>query len=303
MMKLFLKQALLLFSILFIIDKGACFLLDKAESLEYDTRLTSVLKGQINKDLIVIGSSRGSGNIIASQLEQETGYMCYNLSYQGANILYQEFILKTLLKYNKAPKKLIIAIDNPYTFRNETSLHFRTDRLFPLSKNNYINDVLITQGERSRASKYFYLLRVSGSMFRMKTVNPPRLDPFEACGSRPIVLESKKDLVFDDIKTAYSKDLEAQSHIQAFKRIQALCQFNSIDVTFVFPPNFQVFNSGFYNRFNTLVLPENKVFVYDTLNPNYKNKKYFYDASHLTKSGASLFTSDLSVFINQNKTD
>ncbi|GAL81824.1 hypothetical protein JCM19274_383 [Algibacter lectus] len=179
-MKQFLKHIILFGAILFIVDKGAYFILNKTSELEYDKRLENLLEGKMNKALFVFGSSRGSGNIIASQLQKETGYSSYNLSYQGANILYQEFILKTLLEFNNTPKKIIIAIDNPYEFNDKTTLQFRNDRLYPLSKYNYINNQLIRLGERSLLSKGLYFARVSGSMFRMKTVGPPKFKSF--CG-------------------------------------------------------------------------------------------------------------------------
>ena len=299
--KRFLKHIMLFASIFFIIDKGAYFILNKTSELEYDKRLEDVLEGNMNKDIFVLGSSRGSGNIIASQLERETGYSSYNLSYQGANILYQEFVLKTLLKFNTTPKKVIIAIDNPYEFNEETTLHFRNDRLYPLAKYDYINNQLIAQGERSVLSKVLYLTRLNGSMFRMKAVKSPGLNPFESCGSRPIILIPKDGLVYDCEVVEYSKSIETQSYVDAFNSIKLICKAHDIDLIFVFPPNFKVFNNSFKKRFDQLVSLENKVFVYDTLNTVYKNTKYFYDASHLTKEGAEVFTSEISTFINQNK--
>ncbi|GAL81825.1 hypothetical protein JCM19274_384 [Algibacter lectus] len=108
-------------------------------------------------------------------------------------------------------------------------------------------------------------------------------------------------MVYDNERVVYSKTVEAQNYLDAFKNIQLICKENGIDLIFVFPPNFQVFNSSFYDRFNKLVNRENKIFVYDTLNTVYKDKNYFYDGSHLTKGGAEIFTSELSVFINATK--
>jgi hypothetical protein len=128
-MKRFLKNSILFIILFFIIEKGTYYFLYKSPEREYDKRLENVINGKVNKDLIVLGSSRGSGNIIASQIEKETGLSSFNLSYQGANIIYLEFILKTLLKFNKAPSKVLLAIDNPAEFTKVSTLNFRFDRL------------------------------------------------------------------------------------------------------------------------------------------------------------------------------
>jgi hypothetical protein len=41
------------------------------------------MDGKINKDIIFNGSSRGARDIIASQIERETGQTAYNLSYDA----------------------------------------------------------------------------------------------------------------------------------------------------------------------------------------------------------------------------
>ena len=38
--------------------------------------------------------------------------------------------------------------------------------------------------------------------------------------------------------------------------------------------------------------------MYDTTNEIYKNKVFYYDESHLTRRGASIFTREISTFIN-----
>ncbi|WP_147678598.1 hypothetical protein [Algibacter pacificus] len=296
-MKTFFKNITFFGSVFFVLAQCSYFILDRASSLEYDKRLEMLMEGEINKELLVFGSSRGSGNILAAQLEKETGFSSYNLSYQAANLLYQEFILKTVIAYNNPPKKIVMAIDNPAEFNGNTGMRFRNDRLFPLSKYNYINSELINQDKRTVLSKLLYIDRVSTNMFKTTKVNPPSLNPFESCGSRPIILKPKGELVYSKVLPDYSIHVETASYIQAFKNMQSICKKNNIQIIFVFPPNFMVFNSNFYNRFKQLMFPENKVFVYDTLNPAYKNDRYFYDVSHLTKDGAKIFTTEISQFI------
>jgi hypothetical protein len=132
----------------------------------------------------------------------------------------------------------------------------------------------------------------------MKAVEPPTLNPFESCGSRPVLRESRKDLIFLEDLNTYSIENEKLEYIAAFKEIQRICQLKNIQLYFVFSPNYHVFNSKFENRLKTLMLPENKMMVYDSLNPIYQNKDYFYDVSHLRKNGAKVFTSEISAYLN-----
>ena len=103
-MKKFIIQ-ILVFSITFILfEKVFYVFLYVSPKLEKDKRLEYVLNGNMNKDLIVLGSSRGARNVIASQIEDSLTISTYNLSYPGSDIEFHEFLLRSLIKYNKKPK-------------------------------------------------------------------------------------------------------------------------------------------------------------------------------------------------------
>ena len=148
-MKRFLLHIALFVLLFLIIDQIFYVFIAHAPKKEYDQRLQQVLDGQMNKDVIILGSSRGANNIIAKQLEDSTGWSAYNLSYRGSNIEFQEFLLKTLLKYNQPPKYLLLVIDNESEFKTVSTLNFRYDRLFPLKNYAYINDYLISHHKQN----------------------------------------------------------------------------------------------------------------------------------------------------------
>ena len=104
-MKQFSKHITIFFVLFFIVEKGICFFVNNAPKKEFDNRLELVLNGKINKEVIILGSSRGANNIYAKQLEDSINQSVYNLSYLGSDVTFHEFILKTLIKYNKPPKK------------------------------------------------------------------------------------------------------------------------------------------------------------------------------------------------------
>lgn len=60
-----------------------------------------VIKGQINSDVIILGSSIGARGILAEQIEDQSNFSAFNLVYPGSNIKFHEFVLSTYLSVNK----------------------------------------------------------------------------------------------------------------------------------------------------------------------------------------------------------
>jgi hypothetical protein len=301
-MKKFLIRIFLFGLIFFVIDKLFYVFLYTAPHLEVDKRLELLLEGKINKEVVVLGSSRGAYNIIAGQIEKETGLKAYNISYAGSTIEFHLFLLKTLLKYNNKPEIVILSIDNPYEFLYAKSYDFRYDRLYPLEKYNYINQELINQNDKSKLSWFLCLARLNKSTmsFRKKEVVPE--SPILACGSMPFLEGfSKKDLVFNGNQKPYPIAEELEEKKKQFREFQHICHINKIKLVYCFAPNFKTYDSALKKRIEAISLPEDKFFVYDTTNLKYKNKEYFHDDSHLNIKGAKIFTSELSKFINLNK--
>lgn len=301
-MKKFLIRVVLFGLVFFVLDKIFYIFLYTAPQLETDKRLELLLDGKINKEVIVMGSSRGAYNIIASQIEKETGKSAYNISYEGSNVQFHLFLLKTILKFNKKPETIVLSIDNPYEFLNEKTLNFRYDRLYPLEKYNYINDELIKQNDKSKLSWFFCLARLNRSNLTFAKKAPPVDSPMLSCGSTPFVKDSdKKEFIFNPTSERYPLEKELKDKKEAFLALQQLCYSNKITLIYCFAPNFRAYNPIVENRIRSMSRPENKFFVYDTTNLKYKNKEYFHDESHLNINGARLFTSELSKFINLNK--
>ncbi|WP_289663002.1 hypothetical protein [Flavobacterium panacagri] len=301
-MKRFLLRVALFCLIFFIIDKLFYVLLYNAPKLEADNRLELLLNGKINKEVIIMGSSRGAYNIIAGQIEKETGKTAYNISYAGSNIQFQLFLLKTLLRYNNAPKIIILSIDNPYEFLDVKSLEYRFDRLYPLEKYNYINDELIRQNDKSELLRFLYLGRINRSSFTFTKKKMPIESPILPCGSMPFAVEAgKNNFKFEKKQERYPIEKELKDKREAFLEFQKICKEKNIKLMYCFAPNFRVYNSVLANRIKSISLPENLLYVYDTTDLRYKKIEYFHDESHLNIEGAKLFSNELSKFINLGK--
>ena len=297
-MKQFLKYIALFAFIFFVIEKLAWFVLENGPKKQVDRRIEKVVNGGMNKDLIVLGSSRGIGNIIAKQLQHETQLSCYNLSYHGSNVNFHEYILETLLKYNSKPKIVVLSIDNPSQFVEAETLSFRNDMLKPFTKYNCINKVLIEHEETSFVSNFLFSARLHKSHLLFEKKQPHKNNPVDSLGTRPLLEKTSLYLFYDKNVKPYDKSKEQPEKLKAFKNIQTLCRTNEIELVYAISPSFNAFNYNFYNRFKKMV-EEKNVMVYDTLRPEYKNTFYYFDYSHLLKNGATLFTSEISDFINK----
>ncbi len=300
-MKQFIKRILLFIVIFFILEKVSWFIVAAAPAKQFDRRIEALVNGNIEKDLIILGSSKGADNILACQLEEETGLKTFNLGYQGSNVNFHEFILKTLVKFNKNPKKVILVIDNPSQFIEDKTIIYRTDMLQPFTKYNYINNSLVKSGTNSKLSYIFYLSRLHKTHFLWDKKSASKNNPLDSCGSMPLLKGQDMKLVYNKTNKSYNQNEEDALKIKAFKSIQNICKQNHIELIYAFSPSFRAFNNDFYRRFKMLLTSEANVIIYDTLKPQYKNPKYFYDYSHLLKNGASIFTSEISTFINSNK--
>lgn len=300
-MKRFLIHIILFGLLFFLVEKGTYFLLNNAKNNQADKRLEYVLEGQMHKDIIIFGSSIGAGNILAGEIEKVQSLTTYNLSYHGSDAVFHKFLLEALLKYNQAPKNVILVIDNPFYFK-KGALKFRNDVLKPLSKYNYINHQLIENQEQSYYSKFLYLGRLDKDMIRFKREKENNRNPLDDFGSQPLINLERHPLEIEVLKDNYSYEVEEPLKVEAFKRIQQLCKENDIKLVCVFTPSFRSHNTVFIKRFKTLINKDvSSVFVYDISNPAYMNKSNYYDNAHLNYKGAKIFTFELNNYLSALK--
>lgn len=106
---------MLLYALEPFIDYG----LESIESSDYK-EWKNILDGNINADVIVMGSSRGKVSYDTEILEQGLGLKVYNLSFDGGSYNLQNIKLKAYLKHNKKPKLIIQNID---------IVHFQTSKI------------------------------------------------------------------------------------------------------------------------------------------------------------------------------
>lgn len=304
-MKKFIIQILFFIIAFFLFEKAFYIFLYFSPKLEKDKRLEYVLNGNMNKDLIILGSSRGARNIIASQIEDSLNISCYNLSYPGSNIEFHEFILRALIKYNRGPKILLLVVDDPHELLHHKPLQFRLDRLYPLVKYKYINNEMIIRKEKNFLSKFLILARINKQNFDLRQKQYSKFDTLKSCGSMPISFQKNGFEYYnnDNKENKYNYDIgnEVAEKKVALEKIQNLCLSNGIKLVIVYPPNLSGHNLSFNSRIEELTKLANFYIKNDTTNYAYKNKKYFHDEVHLNTNGARIFTNDIINKMKKNK--
>jgi hypothetical protein len=296
----FAAKLLLFVAIFLIYDKIFILLCNRSAEAEVDKRLEYLIKGEINKDIIITGSSRGSRDIIAGQIEDETGLSTYNLCYPGSNVEFHEFILRTLVKFNRPPKLVLLVVDDSTELLADETVIFRKDRLYPLVKYSYIWKELAKKEDKDIFFSNFLVLHKLNKYnfdFREKRFTP--LDTIMNCGSMPISWQREgRHWYYVTGERLYMANNEVVEKVDAYKAIIKICRINKINLVVVFPPNYQTHSKSFENRIKELSGENAFFYIYNNENPLYRNKDYFYDEGHLIRKGAIDFTNELIPFIN-----
>ena len=291
---------LFLFAVLFLAyDKIFLLVANRSAEVEADKRLENVIMGKINSDIVILGSSRGSRGILAGMIEKETGISTINLCYPGSNVEFHEFVLRTLLKYNKPPKTLALVVDDSISFLPDTTVVFRRDLLYPLVKYPHVREELIKLGYKDKyISKFLVLHQLNKANFDLREKVFTPLDTVSECGSMTISWQQPGlEWYYITREKPYRTDDEIISYIHAFQKIIETCAVNNIKLVIVFPPLYRVHSASFENRIRQLGGHYPVYYVYNTENPAYKNKDNFFNRGHLRINGARIFTAELTEFL------
>lgn len=298
-MKNFLIKVGLFFLIFFMFDKAFLLVEQISPEKEIDKRLEFVVKGEMNKDVIIVGSSRGARNIIAEQIESDTSLSTYNLSYPGSNIDFHEFIIRLLLKNNAPPKILILAMDEEAQFKLNNSIRFRYDRLYPLVKYEDILNELIIRGKKNKLlTDFFVLSRLNNSNFDLRKKEYTHLDTIRKCGSMPLSFQIK-DYQFNYKKNElqYNPKDDSPLLLSAYSKIENLCKEHNIILLNAIPPNYRERSKSF-ERHIRKITNNSKTHFYNEQNPIYKVSSYYANFGHLNTKGAFIFTSEITELVN-----
>ncbi|MCK5691771.1 MAG: hypothetical protein KAI08_02950 [Bacteroidales bacterium] len=303
-MKKFALRLLLFAAIFLIYDKLFIIVARRSAEAEVDKRLEYLVRGEINKDIIIAGSSTGSRDILAARVEEETGHSIYNLCFPGSGVEFHEFVLNTLIEFNEAPRIVLLMVDDDVELINHPPLIFRKDRLYPLVQYPPIWKELARQENTAPFfSSFIVLQRLTKYNFDLRQKSFTPMDTVIACGSMPVSWK-RDDLILEygTGERIYDIEKEIPEKVEAFKGIIETCHANNIRLVLVFPPIFQAHSLSFENRIRQLAGEGVDYYVYNTENKNYRDEDYFNDETHLMRDGAMIFTDEIIQYLKSEIT-
>ena len=296
-----LLKILLLFAGVFLVyDKFFLLIAKRSAEAEVDKRLEYLVKGEINADIVFIGSSRGARAIIADQVEKETGLSAYNLCYPGSNVEFHEFLIRTMIEFNNTPKMVFLVVDDDTEFEYDNAIIFRKDRLYPLVKYSYIWKELAERVNRDKFfSRFLIINRLSKYNFDLSGKKFTPLDTIMERGSMPISWQSNiNDRYLKADEGSYTREDEVKEYVDAYQEIIKTCKLHNTPLVVVFPPLLREHSASFEKRIKELGDANTHYFVYDMDNPRYRNKDYFHDGGHLIREGAEIYSNEVVEYID-----
>ncbi len=273
-----------------------------------------ILGGQLNSDLVILGSSRAYVSYDPLIIEKTTGLSSYNLSFNAGSYNLQGLKFESYLKKNKHPLVIIQNIDLthfsksnyipegfqflPYLDNNKLSLglseinsDYSWNHYIPLFKYNPYKSFLV-KGLFSLVGKEYSILPTNKgfapkiNIFKKDEHNLRRLREL-ASDTANIQLFRKKLLITKEFLQKYKNDSTKIFLVWAPEYKERLEIITSI-VNPVKQDIVQMVSNmpGIY-------------FLDFSEDPINLKKEYFYDTFHLNEKGATLFSTKLSVEIDR----
>ena len=267
---------------------------------QFDTRILSVLNGELKSDVLIFGSSRAARDISPSEVERLTGFTTYSLSFPGTNVDFQETVLELVLDSGNLPTKIVLVFDDPFEVQDHSAITYRYDYLYPYIWFDSVNDILCENGKRncvmSFVSKsYAENLNVEEALNyfdegKLKDEPLTKVDLKDGSMLLDFDAETFEGVGYSYKKEVYDESLESINLSEKLKEFISLCKEKSIDLYVVFPPLYRVSTEGFVDRMKEIIGAYPKYFEYQDF---IREKKFFYDMHHLNKEGAVLFSKEI----------
>ncbi len=258
-----------------------------------------IYSGNIDADIAIYGSSRSWVHVSPEILEDSLGIKAYNFGIDALNFKFQYFRHQQYLKYNKKPNTIIISADI-FSFEKEGGF-YNHEQILPYMLWSY--DYLKNRNlfsEYSTTSYILPLVRYSGEIFdilfdiNLKNTTLTRIKGYMGMNRKWTgELESAKKEV-GSLKIVVNKEL-----LELFDLFLTECKKDNIKVIITYSPEYIEGKSFIENREEIMNIWESFANKHDLLYLDYTsdsicyNRDYFYNATHLNKTGSELFSAKL----------
>lgn len=276
---------------------------------EYST-WNDLYDGKVNSDIVVYGSSRAWCHISPKIIEDKLNLKSYNLGINGHNFWLENFRHTVLLENNAKPKLILFSLDI-FTLQKKKELYNSEQFLPYMLWNNPIRRVTESYVGFNTYDYYIPLVRYYSKMlvlqktmsFSMGLLNNPvtRVKGYKG-------KDKSWNSDFDKAKKNRKKyEILVDSKTQLlFEQFLVECKKKNIKLIFVYTPEYIEGQKFVKNREGIMSLYTNYSKKFQIPFYDYSKdiisfqKKYFYNASHLNKTGAELFTNKLMDTLKQS---
>jgi hypothetical protein len=269
----------------------------------------SIIDGKVNSDIIINGSSRAWVHINPTLISDCLSVSAYNLGIDGHNIFMQDLRTSLLLKNNTKPHLIIHSLD-VFTLQKQKEL-YNSDQILPyMTSNNEIKKATLNYEGYKPIDYEIPLIRYYGKYHAIKTAISMHLTPHSNPIGRIKGYEGQDlhwNTDFDKAKKIMKsyKAIIDKSLIQLFEKYIQNCKTNKIKLIFVYTPEYIEGQNFIENR-------QQIIRVYKQLSEKYSipfydfsqdkisfNINFFYNATHLNKTGSEKLTNQLIDTLNK----
>jgi hypothetical protein len=290
--------------IAFLFDYGiSCFLKQSNKSVgEYEV-WNDIYNGNANCDLAVYGSSRAWRHINPKIISDTLNLTVYNFGIDGHNFWLQYLRHLEYLEHNQKPKTIILAID-VFSFQKREDLYNQNQFLPYMLWNKNIENFTSSYNGFRLIDYYIPLIRYYGKKSALNVIENELLRDENSERTRDLGFKGQDKEWTDDFQKAkrkiktYTSDLDPDS-ILLFERFIAECKEKNIDLILVYTPEYIEGQEFIENRgeivkqFQDYAIKSNLIYLDYSAHDISFDKSYFYNATHLNKNGANLFTQKL----------
>ena len=249
-----------------------------------------LMHGKIDADIIVNGSSRAWVHISPIILDSILQTNTYNLGIDGSSINRQIRKYRLFQQYNRKPKLIIQNID---CWALDEVVGYEREQFFPYFWNNYIRKEFYETEPISFTEKYIPLVRYHGK-FSMSSFVPHPKTLIRGYKGLDLVWNGKQYNEIESIVFSYN-NLVAKSFDNFLQSVTK----NGIKVVFVYTPQYigathKITNLNEMHAFYKKIADKYDIPILDYTNMWICNDTtYFYNAMHLNRNGAEIFSDSL----------
>lgn len=267
--------------------------------------------GKINAEMLIYGSSRAWVHFNPAILADSLQVSVYNLGLDGHHFWLQYLRHLEFLKHNPAPKQILLSLD--YTSLQKRDELYLYQQFLPyMLWNNNIKYYTQSYKGFKYLDYSLPLLRYAGETSLLKKSLEIALDkdtvlPFRKNGYRGIQKAWTNEFELAKEKMdSYRIKIDPES-VRLFDAFLHDCKNKGIEVTLVYSPEYIDGQKFVVNREEVMELYNNFANKYKLAFLDYSNdtisyrKSYFYNTTHLNKTGSNLFTRTLAHDLKQTQ--